>query len=257
MIDIDIEELCAWARESGDIALRLFSHARARRKADNSPVTEADVAIERLLVERITARYPDHGIIGEEQTQFDITKEYVWALDPIDGTASFVAGLPVWGISIGLLHRGIPSMGLFYMPLTNDCYWAIEDRAFLGHQPICVDTKPEQEWHSEDWLAIPSDAHRRLEIDFIGKTRSLGSAAAAICYVARGSALGAVLTYATIWDLAGGLAILKAAGGVGVTLAGQPLDPSPLIDGRALREPLLFGAPGTVDSLRRHIRARR
>lgn len=257
MIDIDIEELCAWARESGDIALRLFSHARARRKADNSPVTEADVAIERLLVERITARYPDHGIIGEEQTQFDITREYVWALDPIDGTASFVAGLPVWGISIGLLHRGIPSMGLFYMPLTNDCYWAIEDCAFFGRQPIYVDTKPEQEWHNEDWLAIPSDAHRRLEIDFIGKTRSLGSAAAAICYVARGSALGAVLTYATIWDLAGGLAILKAAGGVGVTLAGQPLDPRPLIDGRALQEPLLFGAPGTVDSLRRHIRVRR
>jgi myo-inositol-1(or 4)-monophosphatase len=255
--DIDIEELCAWARESGDIALRLFNRARAQRKADNSPVTEADVAIERILVERIAARYPDHGIIGEEQTRFDITKEYVWALDPIDGTASFVAGLPVWGISIGLLHHGVPYAGLFYMPLTDDCYWAIDDRAFLGHQPICVDTKPEHAWESEDWLAIPSDAHRRLEIDFIGKTRSLGSAAAAICYVARGSALGAVLTYATIWDLAGGIAILKAAGGVGVTLAGTPFDPATLIDGRALREPLLFGAPGTVDSLRRHIRVRR
>lgn len=257
MIDIDIEELCAWVRECGDIALRLFNRARAQRKADNSPVTEADVTIERLLVERIATRYPDHGIIGEEQTRFDITKEYVWALDPIDGTASFVAGLPVWGISLGLLHRGVPSAGLFYMPLTDDCYWAVDHHAFFNHQPLFVDTTPEQEWDSEDWLAIPSDAHRRLEIDFVGKTRSLGSVAAALCYVARGSALGAVLTYATIWDLAGGIAILSAAGGIGATLAGEPFDPAAVIDGRVVREPLLFGAPGTVEALRRHIRVRR
>lgn len=257
MIDIDIEELCIWARECGDIALRMFNRAKTQRKPDNSPVTEADIAIERILVERIAARYPAHGIIGEEQTRYDITREYVWALDPIDGTASFVAGLPVWGISIGLLHRGIPCAGLFYMPLTDDCYWAIEDRAFSGHQRIFVDTKPEQEWDSEDWLAIPSDAHRRLEIDFIGKTRSLGSAAAAICYVARGSALGAVLTHATIWDLAGSLAILNAAGGFCGTLSGVPFDSAEMIDGRSVREPLLVGAPGTVESLRCHIRVRR
>ncbi|WP_448544649.1 inositol monophosphatase family protein [Roseiflexus sp.] len=257
MIDIDIDELQVWVRECGDIALRLFNRVKAQRKADNSPVTEADVTIERVLVERLTQRYPDHGIIGEEQTKIDITKEYVWALDPIDGTASFVAGLPVWGISIGLLHRGVPCAGLFYMPLTDDCYWAFGDRAFLGRQPISVVVAADNEWNSEDWLAIPSDAHRRLDIDFIGKTRSLGSAAAAICYVARGSALGAVLTYATIWDLAGGIAILKAAGGVGVTLSGVPLDNAALLEGRVIREPLLFGAPGTVEALRCRIRARR
>ncbi|MGB9753872.1 MAG: inositol-phosphate phosphatase [Roseiflexus castenholzii] len=256
MIDIDIEELCAWMRECGDVALRLFNRARAQRKSDNSPVTEADVAIERILVERVTARYPDHGIIGEEQTRFAMTQEYVWALDPIDGTASFVAGLPVWGISIGLLHRGIPYAGIFYMPLTDDCYWAIDNRAFLNHRPLSIHPTSEQEWESEDWLAIPSDAHRRLEIDFIGKTRSLGSAAAAICYVARGSALGAVLTHATIWDVAGSIAVLRAAGGVGITLAGAPFEPAAIIDGRAVREPLLFGAPGTVEALRRHIRVR-
>ncbi|MCS6840262.1 MAG: inositol monophosphatase [Roseiflexus sp.] len=257
MIDIDIEELCAWVRECGDVALHMFNRARAQRKADNSPVTEADVTIERILVERIAARYPDHGIIGEEQTRFDITKECVWALDPIDGTASFVAGLPLWGISIGLLHRGVPCAGLFYMPITDDCYWAVNNRAFLNHQPLTVNTTPEHEWDSEDWLAIPSDAHRRLEIDFIGKTRSLGSVAAALCYVARGSALGAVLTHATIWDVAGGVAILSAAGGVGITLAGEPFDCATMIDGRKVREPLLFGAPAIVEALRHHIRARR
>lgn len=256
MIDIDIEELFAWVRECGEIALRLFNRAKLQRKADNTPVTEADIAIERILVERILARYPDHGIIGEEQTRHDITKEYVWAIDPIDGTASFVAGLPIWGISIGLLHRGVPCAGLFYMPLTDDYYWALEDRAFLGNQPITVDTKPAHAWDSEDWLAIPSDGHRRLEIDFIGKTRSLGSAAAAICYVARGAALGAILTYATIWDLAGSIAILRAAGGIGMTLSGELFDPVTLVDGRAVRKPLLFGAPSTVETLRSHIRER-
>ena len=101
MNEINIAELRTWMHECGAIALRSFRNVVGHRKADQSWVTEADVEIERVLVERITARYPDHGILGEEQTRQGIDREFLWALDPIDGTALFVAGLPTWGISAG------------------------------------------------------------------------------------------------------------------------------------------------------------
>ena len=81
-----------------------------------------------LLVERITARYPDHGILGEEQTRQGLDREFLWALDPLDGTALFVAGLPTWGISAGLLRHGAPYFGMIYFPLLDDCYWAGPNR---------------------------------------------------------------------------------------------------------------------------------
>lgn len=252
MTEIDIAELRAWARECGEIALRLFNRVEVRRKADRSPVTEADITIEQMLVERLTMRYPTFGIIGEEQARRDLAQEYVWALDPIDGTASFVAGLPIWGVSIGLLRAGQPYAGLVYLPVMDECYWSVGGGgAFLNERPISVSAPAA--WDSEDWLATPSDAHRKLRIDFSGKTRSLGSAAAAICYVARGTALGAVLTQSSIWDLAGGLAVLSAAGGVAVGLSGAVLDTESALDGRSIREPILFGAPNIVTALRSRI----
>src|ERR671939_1486942 len=96
-IDIDVVELRSWMQPCGAIALRSFRNVVGHRKADQSWVTEADLAIEQALVERITMRYPDHGILGEEQTRQGIDREFVWALDPLDGTAIFVAGLPTWG----------------------------------------------------------------------------------------------------------------------------------------------------------------
>ncbi len=124
MNEIDIAELRTWMYECGAIALRSFRNVVGHRKADKSWVTEADVEIERGLVERITARYPEHGILGEEQTRQGLDREFLWALDPLDGTALFVAGLPTWGISAGLLRHGVPYFGMIYFPLLEDCYWA-------------------------------------------------------------------------------------------------------------------------------------
>lgn len=253
--EFDLEELRAWAVEAGAIARQHYNRAVARRKADRSVVTEADVAIERLLVERISARYPDHGIIGEEQGRRPSHSRYVWAIDPIDGTAAFVAGLPIWGVSIGLVRDGQPHLGVFYLPLLDEHYWADgAGSAFFNGAPIAV--APAREWDSEDWLATPSNAHRRFEIDFIGKTRNIGCTVASICYVARGSAIGALLSRSSIWDLAAGLAILAGAGGVAVGLSGAPLDTAALLDGRPLPEPVVVAAPAHRDRLRQAVRVR-
>jgi myo-inositol-1(or 4)-monophosphatase len=250
MTTIDIDELISWVRDAGAIARRYFNHASAKRKPDSSWVTEADIAIEHAMVPRIAARYPQHGIIGEEQTNTGAGREFLWALDPLDGTASFVAGLPMWGVSLGLLRDGAPYLGVVYLPLLDDCYWAeASGEAFLNGSAIRV-VAP-RAWESEDWLSVPSNSHRRFKLDFVGKTRSLGCTAATLCYVARGgNAVGGLITRAAIWDIAAGLAILQAAGGVAVGLAGAPLDTAKLLDGRLLTEPTLLGAATHVAALR-------
>lgn len=255
MSSVDITEVRRWAREGGDVARSFFNKVARQRKADRSWVTEADLAIEALLRERIAARYPDHGVMGEEQGVGAIDREYVWCIDPIDGTGSFVAGLPMWCVSIGLLRGGEPHLGVIYMPLLDDCYWCdAGGPAFRNDEPIHVLNPPAVD--SSDWLAIPSYAHRSFTIDFIGKTRSLSSVASECCYVARGSALGALIGRASLWDFAAGLAILSAAGGAARTLSGGAPVIAPLLDGRKLPEPMVIGHPDQLDALRAGIRRR-
>jgi myo-inositol-1(or 4)-monophosphatase len=255
MHNIDLDELRHWLREAGKLAQQQFNHVTAWRKADHSWVTEVDQAIEQMLIERLALRYPNYGIIGEEQTSQDANAEYVWVLDPLDGTASFVAGLPMWGISLGLLHQGHPSFGMIELPLLGDCYWAEPGRpAKLNGTPIHVAAP--REWEGEDWIAIPSNSHRRFTIDFPGKVRSLGSIAAEFCYVARGKALGALISRAALWDIAAGVAILQAAGGQIESLSGAQWDINTTITSSALNEPIIIGEASHITKLRRQIQQR-
>lgn len=249
MTNISIEEPIAWAREAGAVALRSFNHVAAQRKPDRSWVTEADLAIERMLTTRLAERFPDHGIIGEEQTRRSIDQEFLWAIDPLDGTAVFIAGLPIWGVSLGLLRHGRPYLGVIYLPLLDDCYWAgPTGGAFWNGQPIHVaEPRP---FTGDDWISTPSNSHRRYTLDFIGKTRSIGATVGTFCYTARGSAIGALISKYSIWDVAAGLAILYAAGGTAIDLAGAPFDCQTILDGRSAESPLLLGAPEHAEALR-------
>ncbi len=103
-------ELC---KEAGELILPLWKNVAVDRKPDGSEVTEADRGAEQLLRRRIAARYPGHAILGEEFGGERIRDaEHLWLVDPIDGTASFAVGLPLFGTLIGYLHRGEPSVGV-------------------------------------------------------------------------------------------------------------------------------------------------
>ncbi|NTU86194.1 MAG: inositol monophosphatase [Chloroflexales bacterium] len=252
MSEIDIAEVRAWAREAGAYARRHFNNVTAERKADRSWVTRADVEIEDLLRARIAACYPEHGVIGEEQGGGDLDSEYVWCLDPIDGTGAFVAGLATWCVSIGVLRRGEPYLGVIYLPILDDCYWAdVEGPAFRNNERITVSDTTLID--SNDWISVSSNAHRQFRIDFPGKTRSLSSIAADCCYVARGSSLGALIGRANLWDLAAGFAILRAAGAVVMGLSGAPVAVASLLDSRKLAEPIVIGPPQLIEALRTSI----
>src|SRR5579859_7590131 len=84
------------------------------------PVTAADRAAEAAMRKLIGERYPEHGIVGEEYGPERERAEFVWVLDPIDGTRSFIAGLPLWGVLIGLRREGRPVLGMMAQPFTGE-----------------------------------------------------------------------------------------------------------------------------------------
>lgn len=120
-----------------DLPLGHFRHSLAvEAKADESPVTAADRATEAQLRADIAARFPDHGIFGEEYGAEGMEADYLWIIDPIDGTKSFISGHPAWGMLLGLLHRGRPLLGVVQMPALGDLCWGDAEGAFLNGQKI-------------------------------------------------------------------------------------------------------------------------
>jgi myo-inositol-1(or 4)-monophosphatase len=112
------------ARVSGEVILPFFRSAiRAEDKSLGGvfdPVTEADRGAEAAMRRLIAQTFPAHGVIGEEYGRDRPEAEYVWVLDPIDGTKSFVSGLPTWGTLIGLMHHGRPVYGMMAQPFTRE-----------------------------------------------------------------------------------------------------------------------------------------
>ncbi len=94
------------------------------------PVTEADRAAELAMRRLIEDVFPTHGIVGEEFGSRRADAEYVWVLDPIDGTKSFLCGLPMWGTLIGLTHRGAPCYGMMHQPFTRERFFGDGEAAF-------------------------------------------------------------------------------------------------------------------------------
>lgn len=112
------------ATEAGKLTLQYFQTGHGfDLKADNSPVTEADRAAERLIRERIEKAFPNHGILGEEEGESG-SKVERWVIDPIDGTKSFVAGVPLFGTLLSLERDGQPVVGVVYFPALNEIVYA-------------------------------------------------------------------------------------------------------------------------------------
>ncbi len=245
-MDVDIALMRTWAQRAGDLLLRsYFNQVLPERKLDTSLVTAADRAIEDWLRDQIAERYPDHGVLGEEREPVGLDREYVWVIDPIDGTSSFVSGLPMWAVSIGVVYRGQPVAGVIYLPVLGDCYWAVAGGlAFWNEVPIQV--LPPHPPAPNDWIAIPSTFHRAYTIHYPGKVRVLGSVAADCCYVARGQAMAALIGRAKVWDVAAGWVIVQAAGGVVRPLEGELPDWPTLLRKVRLPVPVMIGHPDQV-----------
>jgi histidinol-phosphatase len=123
-VDRTLDTALEAAREAGAIALRYFRGPfEVRIKADQSPVTEADHAVERAIVERLRRAFPDIGFLGEEFGA-EGSQERRWIVDPIDGTKNFVRGIPHWATLLALEEEGEVTLGVVHAPATGDLFWA-------------------------------------------------------------------------------------------------------------------------------------
>ena len=124
-MELDTARLATAAEEFLTISRRIIAQVPpadrlAEIKSDGSPVTQVDQAVEAALRAAILARFPDHGIIGEEYGSQTPDADYVWVIDPIDGTKQFLADLPLYSTLIGVLHHGRPLLGVMDFPATGD-----------------------------------------------------------------------------------------------------------------------------------------
>jgi len=120
-------ELAACVREAGTLALSMFkSPIKTWTKAGSSPVSEADIAVDRLLRERLTRRHSGFGWLSEEGADDEarLAARFVWIVDPIDGTRAYLAGLPDWAVSAALVETGRPIAACLYAPVTEEFFVA-------------------------------------------------------------------------------------------------------------------------------------
>lgn len=124
-IDELLELALGAARAAGEFTLQYFQkHPSVETKPDNSPVTIADRESELLLRRQIEGRYPGHGMLGEEFGETRPGARWKWVLDPIDGTQSFIRGVPLYGVMVGLEMEGEPVLGVVHFPALAETVWA-------------------------------------------------------------------------------------------------------------------------------------
>ncbi|KKW42622.1 MAG: Inositol monophosphatase family protein [Candidatus Magasanikbacteria bacterium GW2011_GWA2_56_11] len=204
-------------------------------------VTMADKKSEEVIKEIILSHYPHHGFWGEESGQHGLSNEYVWIVDPLDGTTNFTLDLPLYSVSLALMHKNEIVLGIVYIPKTEELFYAERGRGAFGNdkklavsntgslaQAACsVEYWSKDYEHIEQGLADFTFFARRTK-----KIRSLSSSILELCFVAKGSLDFCVLdTY--FLDLAAAKLIVEEAGGRCTLSDGQPVKPG--FDRRLMR----------------------
>jgi myo-inositol-1(or 4)-monophosphatase len=254
-----IEELSQFAmdtvKKAGEEALAFYGKGISRLKFDETLVTEADIHLNEFFKERLFDRFPDHQVFNNSQGEREYThegKRYVWVYDPLDGIANFQAGIPIWGISLGLMENYWPILGIFHMPATGDFFHAKAGRkAYWGDQEIAVSSQTEI--NDESLLLTYSRFHRHYRTNFPGKIRNLGCAGAHLCYVAMGRAEAAIITNLSYQDLGAARVIIESAGGRIFKMDGTEFFPNEYLDGPRISDRLLAVGPGRFADVREYL----
>lgn len=227
---VDIELLAVKiARQGGLILSRYFGQSLKVEYKDaqrHDPVTNADRETQDYLQQAIEARFPAHGILGEEDSKEKQeaavpVPDFVWVLDPLDGTRNFLHGLPIYACSIGVLYRGEPVVGAVFVPWPVAsggivCHARRGGGAFADGEPISVIDSNEPK--GDVLVTLPGYFEKRENFKRalqknVGELRVTGSIAYELVMVARGITQYLITTRPHLWDVAGGVAVVMEAGG--------------------------------------------
>jgi len=198
------------------------------------PVTEADRGAERAIRQLIAERYPEHGIIGEEYGEDRPDAEFVWVLDPVDGTRAFISGLPLWCVLIGLRHEGRPVLGSIGQPYIGETYIGHAGGSRLvtahGERTLKVRACPKL---TDAVIATtdPEGCFTGAELGAWTQVRAaarlarLGCDAYAYAMVAAGTMDMVIEAGLKAWDIDAAIPLIEGAGGVVTDWRGDPVGP--------------------------------
>ena len=198
---------------------------KVNTKAPNDFVTEVDQAAEQAIIETLLTAYPGHGILAEESGRSHGAKDsdYLWIIDPLDGTTNFIHGFPVYAVSIGLSVKGQLQQAVVYDPCRNDLFYASKGRgAFLNDKRLRVSKRNRMSdaligtgfpFRKGDNLKRYVAMFETIMTQCAGLRRP-GAAALDLCYVAAGFYDGFFETGLSPWDIAAGALMITEAGGL-------------------------------------------
>ena len=229
ILDRQLSEMESFAvditRRAGGILLEQFSKPliiEYKSKGNTNPVTDADHRSEEFLREAILKEYPDHGVLAEEGSQVDSESSgFIWVLDPLDGTVNYLNGLPVFGVSVGVLYKGEPVLGCIFTPSPTrsdgSVYHARRGNgAFQDGKAIGVyeASSPQRGRITVFPGSFAGLYHQKKGLKgHIGELRSPGSVAYELAMAASGVIQYAIFTSPWVWDVAAGITLVTEAGG--------------------------------------------
>ena len=220
------------ARRAGNLIHRAadnLDHLTVTKKSHADYVSEVDRVAEQTIIETLLGAYPDHAILAEESgTQGD--SEFVWIIDPLDGTTNFLHGYPQYAVSIALQHKGVLTQAVVYDPAKNDLFTATRGRgAYLNDRRLRVSKRKElvdaligtgfpysSFEHVEAYMAIFRDLMQQT-----AGLRRPGAASLDLAYTAAGRYDGFFETGLKPWDMAAGCLLITEAGGMVGDLQGN------------------------------------
>ncbi|MBR1221981.1 histidinol-phosphatase [Bradyrhizobium sp. U87765 SZCCT0131] len=197
---------------------------------DLDPVTEADRAAEAVMRRLIKANFPQHGIVGEEFGDERTDAEYVWVLDPIDGTKSFISGLPIWGTLIALMRHGVPAFGMMHQPYIGERFTGDGGAATYtgpsGKRKLavrrCASLADATLFTTSPRLMNETDRAAFERVETTTRLSRYGGDCYAYCMLAAGHVDLVVETELKPYDIAALVPIVTGAGGIVTTWDGGP-----------------------------------
>ncbi|MBD3264219.1 MAG: inositol monophosphatase [Candidatus Omnitrophica bacterium] len=227
VIDLAVEA----AQEAGKLLVDNFGKINLiESKKDKSLATNLDKEAENLIISKIKNKFPAHGILAEEKGGDNADNDYLWIIDPMDGTHNFIRNINIFGVSIGILFKKEFIGGVIYMPVDGELYTAQKGSgAYKNGEKISVSKKTLLKDCSISFDSSikysPADMLRVLgELSpQVFNIRMLGSSARQLSYLAEGKLDLAVEFHDWPWDFAAGVCIIREAGGEIAGLNGEPI----------------------------------
>ncbi len=229
-------ELKTIIKEAGKLLLVYWNKKEIKKdkKSDKSLVTEADLASEKLLIDRLQALFPQADFWTEESGQLGSNKNgYRWVIDPLDGTRNFAYHIPYFCISVALTYQDKPIIGAIYNPILDELFFAAE-----GKGAFCNDTKiaiSSPKSFADSFIAfglsytpqqrIPVIKAAQKLVGTIAAVRHMGAAALDMANMAIGRFDGLMFAHLSWWDVAAGVLIIEEAGGKVREIGGNPVGP--------------------------------